>query len=346
MVIGIIGASLSGLVAGEKLAKAGHDVTVIEKNRALGGRLATHTMGGGWFDYGLPFLTAADSDFDQYIQQMVGQDLLFKWAEGFPLYDGSQLHQVNPNRPKAAYYAGRHGLNALAEKLKRWVDVKSEEKAGGLTHIGADRSRKRAWMVNLTDISVFECDAVILATPAPEAYGVLQTAQDETPARRIIRYIDEVQYQPRYALMASYEHAPPGWKGIECEDAPLRWIGNESSKAEGAEQARLVIHSSGDFVRHHHAKSEEEITRLMLESAADISDAWLVQPRQTQLHLWKYYRTHNPLNEYFMEMEMEEAPLALVGDYFNGNSAEAAYVSGAALADYWIQKYDTTLVDA
>lgn len=345
MVIGIIGASLSGLVAGEKLARAGHDVTVIEKSRVLGGRLATKVTGKGFFDYGLPFLTAEGAMFRAYLNDLMNRDILFKWAEGFPLHDGSQLHEINPNRPKNEYYACHGGLNSLPQKLKRWVDVKSEEKAGGLTHIGADRSRKRAWMINLTDISVFECDAVILATPAPEAYGVLQTAQDETPARRIIRYIDEVQYQPRYVLMASYDHESPSWKGVECEGDTLSWIGNESSKQKADGPARLVIHSSADFVRKYYGGDDQALSRRLLDRAADICADWLGNPRETALHFWKYYRPVNPLEDYFMEMEMEEAPLALVGDYFNGNSAEAAYVSGISLADYWIEKYDVAPVN-
>ncbi|MBN2730963.1 MAG: FAD-dependent oxidoreductase [Balneolaceae bacterium] len=341
MVIGIIGASLSGLIAGEKLARAGHDVTLIEKSRELGGRLATHRIDDDFFDYGVPFLTAQNRKFQSFIDELQSKDLLYQWADSFPLYDGSQLHSINPNRPKAAYYAGKDGLNRVAENLKRWIDIKSEEKAGGLTHIGADRSRKRAWMINLTDITVFECDAVILATPATEAYGILQTAQDETPARRIIRVIDEIQYQPRFALMASYKEETPSWKGIECNDNTLAWIGNESSKSEKQSATNIVIHSSAQFARTYAEKDLDEVAHLLLEKAADIAEPWLAHPKKTYLRHWKYYRARNPLEDYFMELEMEEAPLALIGDYFKGNSAEAAYLSGYHLADYWINKYAT-----
>jgi len=344
MVIGIIGANLSGLIAGEKLAKAGHDVTVIEKSRTLGGRLATHRVDGNFFDYGHTFLTAHGKEFKNFVHMLQQKDLLFEWANVFPLYDGSQLHSINPNRPESAYYASKNGLNAIAEFLKRWVDVKSEVKAGGLTHIGSDRTQKRAWMINLTDISVFECDAVILATPATEALGILQTAQNQTAARRIMRYIDDIFYEPRYALMASYKEEAPAWQGIECDDKTLAWIGNETSKSEEQKQTNVVIHSSPSFVKAHVAKDSNEITRMLLEKASEIAEPWLAHPEKTYLEFWKYYRAANPMDEYFMELEMEEAPLALIGDYFKGNSAEASYLSGLHLADYWINKYATAEV--
>ena len=295
MVIGIVGASLSGLIAGEKLAKAGHDVTLIEKTRNLGGRLATHHIDNNFFDYGLPFLTAETSRFQSFIDDLREKDLLYQWADSFPLHDGTQLHSLNPNRGKNAYYASKNGLNSVAQHLKRWVDVKPHEKAGGLTYIGSDRTKKRAWMINLTNRNVFECDAVILATPATQAYGILNTAQDETPILRIIRIIDEIFYQPRYVLMASYQQSAPEWKGIQCNGDMLSWVGNETSKSEEQDATNLVIHSSADFVRSHARKDSDEIIRDLLDRAAEIAGPWLNQPQETDLRFWKYYRAANPI---------------------------------------------------
>lgn len=345
MKIGIIGAGLSGLIAGKKLAQAGHDVTVIEKNRTMGGRLATYNRGDEIFDYGISSVISSEPTFDSFMAGLKDKGILKKWARDFALFDGTQLHEINPNRPPNAYHVSEQGLNTIASNLSRWVDVKSQEKAGGLTHIGADRGKKRSWMINLTSISVFECDAVIIAAPAPEAYGVLQTAQDETPARRIIRHIDEVQYEPCFSLMATYDKENmPDWKGIECEDHTLRWLGNESSKLAEPAKTSIVIRSSGAFARKHVQSSEEEVTRLLLERASDISDSWLINPEWTRLHYWKYYQAINPLEDYFMELEMEEAPLALVGDYMQGNSVQSAFLSGYHLAEYWISKYSEVSV--
>lgn len=340
MKIGIIGAGLSGLVAGKRLAQAGHDVTVIEKNRKLGGKLATFKKGGDIFDYGISSVISSDPIFESFLKLLKEKNSLKEWARDFALYDGTQLHDINPNRPPNSYLAGEEGISVIAKYLSRWVDLKSEEKAGGLTHIGADRSKKRSWMINLTDISLFECDAVIIAAPAPEAYGVLQTAQDETPTRRIIRYIDEVHYDPAFALMASYKKEfMPTWKGIECEDHTLGWIGNESSKLSSPSQTSVVIRSSAEFARKHARSSEDEIISLMVERASEISDDWLANPEWTNLQFWKYYEAVNPMEDYFMELEMEEAPLALVGDYMGGNSVQSAFLSGYNLAEYWINKY-------
>ncbi|MDZ7693030.1 MAG: FAD-dependent oxidoreductase [Balneolaceae bacterium] len=342
MKIGIIGASLSGLVAGKHLGQAGHDVTIIEKTRMLGGRLASLDDGNGnIFDYGVSHFNANKSDFKAFVEYLEEQELIKEWTSRLDYYDGEQLHDLNPNRSPQLQYTSVKGFTPIASQLSRWVDVKSEEKAGGLTHIGADRSKKRAWMINLTDISVFECDAVILATPAVQSYGILLTAQDETPARKILRYIDEFKYEPSYAIMASYkDQAAPEWDAIESMKSGIKLITNESSKRNNADTS-LVIHSSGDFVRKYKEEDPEQISTLLLRHANEITgQKWLTQPDSKHIYFWKYAECVNPTDEEFMELEMEEAPLAIVGDYLGGNSVESAYLSGLRLAEYWNQKYE------
>ena len=170
---------------------------------------------------------------------------------------------------------------------------------------------------------------------------MLQTAQDETPARRIIRHIDEVRYDSAYSVMAFYgeDREQPDWKAIECSDGTTAWIINESSKRENRSTS-IVVHSTDEFARNHAEEDPDKAAQLLLERSARISgEEWLALPEWKAGHHWKYSRCLNPIEETFMELEMEEAPLALVGDYFGGHSPEDAYLSGSSLADYWIQKY-------
>lgn len=340
MKIGIVGSSFSGLVAGQKLALAGHDVTVFEQETKLGDRLATRHTDRGFFDYGIPFIYPEGDELRRFAEELHEKNVLFEWSQAFQHFDGMQLHETHPNRDKftGVHYASKKGINAVTNNLKRWVEIEAPVRVGGLTHIGADRSRKRSWMINRTDISVFECDAVIIATDAANATGILQTTQDETAARRLSRHLDEIDYYPRYSLMISTDDEAPEWQGIECEDSDLEWIGNDSSKSEKQKSTQLTIQSSGAFAKTHEGADRQTVVNKMLKAASEIIDTELL-PMESSLHFWNFYEPKKILDDYFMELEMEEAPLAIVGDYFNEWSLDAAYLSGLYLAEYWIEKF-------
>jgi predicted NAD/FAD-dependent oxidoreductase len=51
-------------------------------------------------------------------------------------------------------------------------------------------------------------------------------------------------------------------------------------------------------------------------------------------------RLMSALNKPYFDLEVDETPLALVGDYFEGTDVDAAYRSGYKLAQHWIEKYD------
>lgn len=344
MVIGIIGASFSGLIAGTRLAKAGHDVTIIERNRSLGGTLASGELNDIVLDYGISHFSAETNTFQEFIGELNQKKEVREWTKEISMYDGEQFHKEDPNASPLQQYVMPGGMQTIAEYLSRWVDIKSQEKAGGITYIGPDREKKRSWMINLTDINVFECDAVIIATPAPEAYGILQTAQDETAARKIIRVIDEVYYDDCISLSAVYNHQPPEWKGIECDNSPVKWIGNESSKRGIEDRTGLIVQSSHSFFQKFEKVNDEEVMDRLLESVSPIIGSWALRPEARRLHRWKFFKARNPIEEYFIELEMIDAPLALVGNYFGGTSLESAYLSGYNLAEYWINKYSDVVV--
>jgi len=77
----------------------------------------------------------------------------------------------------------------------------------------------------------------------------------------------------------------------------------------------------------------------MLAGLAAVTGGWTSAPDWTQLHYWKYSRSEKQLPESFLEHEDEEAPLAVVGDYFGGNRVEDAYNSGYRLGRHWIEKF-------
>lgn len=341
MVIGIIGAGISGLAAGRILAKAGHEVTVFEKSNGYGGRVATRYAGNqlkSKVDHGLPMFKVTSPEFRDFTTELLENNLIQQWGRSISIFDGYGTYSKNPNPSDEITYTSVDGMNRLGHYLSRWVDVKKNSKVGGLTYFGRNRNNRKPWIINFTSSSTFSADAVIIALPAPQAYGILAMTIDQTKTLKIVREIDEIQYRPAYSLMVGYgDTYLPKWDGVICKSSVLEFISNEASKRDNQETS-FVLHASESFSRNHLKSDKELITKLMLAEFAEVEGGWVTSPEWHQLHLWKYSRPKKILNRPFFDLETNDGPLALVGDYYEGDTIDAAYRSGVLLAKSWLAK--------
>lgn len=346
MVIGIIGAGLAGLVAGRELSKAGHDVTVLEKSRGFGGRMATRYDSDNpslKFDHGIASFEATTPEFKKFVAELMEQDLVMRWGDNRWICDENQELMKDPSGNLRPQFTAKGGMNQIGKYLSRWVEVKTNTLVGGLTYFGPRRSRKRAWMINLTSSGVFEADAVIVAVPAPQAYGLLQTATDETDTLRMIRVIDEIRYEKSFSLMLRYDGVEaPEWDSISFRNSRLQMMFNENSKGRNESGCTLVVQTSPTFSEelaslNNKEKAEKEILRALSEETG----MFPAHPQWSQLHFWRYSRAIQTLDLSYMQVGSADAPLALTGDYFGGNRLEDAYQSGYTLAQDWIRKFSS-----
>lgn len=346
MVIGIIGAGISGLIAGKILSQGGHDVTVFEKSNALEGKLATRQFGEkvkNTVDVHTSSIDAQDPVFKEFIQELTDKKILKVWSHSFLFHDGEKVYKNYPGHEKSDYYVAPDGLNKVGEYLTRWVTTEYNEKVGGFTFIGNKRHQKKAWMLNLTNFNIYEMDALIVATPAIQAYGLIETSQDETAIRKLIIDLERVTYDHTISLSLGYgDKKIPDWKAIRCKDENIKWIINESSKRNNPNELTFVIQSTNEFFHKHHKESDDKIAQLLLQSVSDIVDGeWIDQPDWFVVEQWKYSKARNPLDVPYLEIprDADNGPLALIGDYLGGNNLESAYLSGYKLAKHWLEKY-------
>jgi predicted NAD/FAD-dependent oxidoreductase len=176
--------------------------------------------------------------------ELLEQGLIQQWGKHFAGFDGESLLVKDPNIPAVNYYTSVDGMNRIGKYLSRWVDVRNNTLVGGLTHIGSNRTKKRTWMINLTTSEVVGVDAVIIALPAPQAYGILSTTTDEINTLKVVRQIDEVHYNAAYSLMAGYgktDTARLGWYTLQEQYSRLH-----IQRSFQAERAGMYLCSSGD----------------------------------------------------------------------------------------------------
>lgn len=342
MKIAIIGAGISGLAAGRELAKAGHEVVIFEKSRGFGGRMATRYSGkndASRLDHGTGYLQPEHTLFKAFAEELQAKGIVEPWNGTFKRRNAEGIDE--PAADDIQRYIAPEGMNKIGKYMSRLMDIRTEEKVGGLTHIGEHRSRKRTWMLNFSSSRTESADAVILAVPSRQAYGLLNTTIDEIETLNLVREIDEVDYMPQFAYLAGYgDIQKPDWDMLEFEDDEvIERISVESSKRKDVNGISLVVHTTPEFAAANRKADREEITERIQERLSELAGSWTAIPEWSQLHFWKYSRCIEPLPHDYMEIEGKDTPLALVGDYLNGNTTESAYLSGRKLGKHWVGKY-------
>ena len=84
MNIAIIGAGISGCSCAHQLTQAGHQVTVVEKGRGVGGRMSTRRMDGARIDHGAQFYTARDIRLQALNKQWCKEKRAIEWYDQVP----------------------------------------------------------------------------------------------------------------------------------------------------------------------------------------------------------------------------------------------------------------------
>ncbi len=101
--IAIIGAGMSGLSCASALQQLGHNVTVFDKSRGMGGRMSTR-RGDGWqCDHGAQYFTAKSDAFAEQVQQWAQAGVVAEWS------------------PRVAVFGNRPSTSHAANAPVRWV---------------------------------------------------------------------------------------------------------------------------------------------------------------------------------------------------------------------------------
>ena len=303
----IVGAGLSGLMAARSCAQAGHDVTVFDKGRSVGGRLATRRIGTATLDHGAQFFTVRSAEFTNHVNEWLEVGIVREWCKGFASNDG---------HPR---YVGTNGMTSVAKYLAEKLDVRCSSLVFSL------RRNDTNWTVITDDGIEHDADRVILTAPLPQSFSLMFSGGIDMPTE--LRSID---YDRTLCLLvtldsSSHQVLSPG--GLQNPDEVFSFIGDNQAKGIAATPA-LTFHANPAWSLEHF-ENESELTHAQLLQLAQpyFGDAHVLE---SQFKKWRFAtpRTAWPDSCWVDETRT----LAIAGDAFNGPRVEAAALSGLAAA--------------
>ena len=322
----IVGAGISGLLAASGLQADGWNVTVLDKGRVVGGRMATRRVGGGNFDHGAQFFTVRSERFAGMVEDWLAAGVAAEWTRGFADAEGQ------PNEDGHPRYRGSEGMISIPWYISRGLDVRAGERVVTVDAGGG------VWEVVCESGLRVTGDALVLAVPVPQALDLTSSGNYALPDEAT-RQLEAVSYDPCLALMALLDgpSGVPEPGGMQIKGEPLDWIGDNQRKGI-SEVPAITIHAGPEWSRSHFEDNEAEITRDLISLAGhqlgtDLTSSVV----ETSLSRWPYSWVTNSHPEPCL-VASENPPLVFCGDAFGQPKVEGAAFSGLAAADYLLDR--------
>jgi len=318
--VAVIGAGIAGLNCARTLHAADVAVTVFEKSRGLGGRVATRRLESGvTFDHGAQYFTARDEVFRAQVHQWCAVGTAALWQGRIVSLNQGTCTDLAGTENR---YVGVPTMNAIAKSLATGLDVRTN------TTVQTIRRSDGKWYIGDaagTDYGPY--DVLVSTAPPPQTLALLG---NYSPA--IAETISKVTMAPCWAAMVQM-HKPIElpFDAAFVNDSPLSWIARNSSKPKRDAADCWVLHASADWSRRHLEESPDAIAGALVGQFWEATRTTPQAPQRVTAHRWRYALPEEPLSErYVVDGDRK---LGVCGDWCGGPRVEGAFLSGLALAE-------------
>ena len=334
----VVGAGLSGLVAGCELHDAGVEVTLVDKGRSVGGRLATRRIGTARLDHGAQFFTVRTPAFQRRVDDWIERDVVRVWSHGFA--DGLAEGSADPSDGAVGdgypRYVATAGMNSLAKDLADGLAIET------LTMVFAvrlaDESADHRWDVVIDDGTVRPADAVIFTSPLPQTFSMLVDmiwSEDETADSvaehgvELAEGLFRTEYDRTLGLLCTLDRpsAIPAPGGVQRPEGIFGFIGDNAAKGISDTPA-VTFHATAEWSEARWDDDADEVLGDLVDAAQPwLGDAEIVE---SQLKKWRFATPRSIWPEPCFVTA--HGTMVLAGDAFAGPRVEGAHNSGLAAA--------------
>lgn len=303
----VIGAGMAGLACAGRLAEAGLEVTLLDKGRGPGGRMAARRaeIGGSIssFDHGAQYFTVRDPGFAEAVAGWQRRGVVERWPAA-----GEEA------------WVGVPGMNGPIRAQAEALDVRFGIRAEELQRDG------RRWVAR-TEKGNFSANTLLVAVPAEQANVLL-----EPVAPQLAAIAGSVTSEPCWAVMAGFA-APLALERdtFRSDNGAISWAARNSAKPQRTGAENWVIHASPERSRELVDEPAAEVAARLLEDFFAATGAAAIAPAHLAAHRWLYAMPHAIDGE--PARYDAEARVGIAGDYLHSPRVEGAWLSGRALAE-------------
>lgn len=326
----IIGTGMAATALANSLAGKAR-VTLMEKSRGFGGRMATRRREGFEFDHGAQFFTARSPAFQQFLARPVERACIAEWQPRLTTLEaGREPYKREWFEP---HFVATPSMNSLCKEslkaLEGSVTISLGCEIGSLEKIDSGEAPYR-WRVfaKQTDGQrevLGEFDWVLSTAPSAQT----STLFANTNFSQLARLHDAV-HLPCFSLMLGLATSHKfNFDLATVKASPIALIVANASKPQRGASHSLLVHSDNGWARENFDADRAVIQQQLIDASCSLLGLDAASIVHSDLHGWRFAKTECAADEDFL-LDSENQ-LAACGDWCLGGRIEDAFLSGQRL---------------
>lgn len=311
---------MAGISAALKLQDKAQ-ITIFDKSRGIGGRMATRRTEKYNFDHGAQFFTAKSEEFQGLCRQAQKDGVIDLWNADFVEITGREVTNSRKFTADHPHYVGTPQMNSLCKYLAQGLDINLEQK---ITKI--DFKDKKWVLQNDQDEKFEDFDYLIIAIPSHQALDLINEGVKD------YQRIKEVKMLGCFALMVGLKEDPKlDFQAALVKESIISWISVNSSKPQRAGGSTILLNSRNSWAEENMENDPELLKCQLLEELINITKVDRQIIDHIDIHRWRYANIGKQNGGSFIFDEKQA--LGICGDWLIHGRVEAAYQSGGDVAE-------------
>ena len=312
--VAVIGAGITGITLANLLQKK-VNITVFEKSRGVGGRMATRRAEPYQFNHGTQYFKIENKEFKDFLQPLILNKIIK------PL-EVNQIEILNKEVIKRTkiynkqYFTAESKMNSVVKYL-----INNNFSIKLLCKIEKIIKENDKWFViESGQVSFGPYDWLIITIPPNQAKEILYNNF------KFLDIIKKIKMRSCYSLMLGFDKFEEfDFDTALFLDEDIQWFSIRKIILENKEYYNLLINSSYNFAEQNINGSKDKISDHLIKQVSDILKCKLNNYEHKALHFWKYAMSEK--NNNLGSLLDEDLKVIVCGDWCMNGKVEGGFLS-------------------
>ena len=312
--VAVIGAGITGITLANLLQKK-LNLTVFEKSRGVGGRMATRRAEPYQFNHGAQYFKIENNEFKDFLQPLILNKIIK------PL-EANQIEILNKEVIKRTkiynkqYFTAESKMNSVVKYL-----INNNFSIKLLCKIEKIIKENDKWfLIDSGQVSFGPYDWLIITIPPNQAKEILYSNF------KFLDILKKIKMRSCYSLMLGFDKFEEfDFDTASFLEEDVQWLSIRKIILEHKEYYNLLINSSYNFAEQNINGSKYKISDHLIKQVSDILKCKLNNYEHKALHFWKYAMTEK--NNNLGSLLDEDFKIIVCGDWCMNGKVEGGFLS-------------------